>query len=127
MQYSFYLYLHIPYSNVCIHSLYYIIYTGFVSFDKPRSAEAAIQAMNGFNIGGKRLQVEHKTRSSSSNNAYMGNMVGGGMNNNMGNMVGGGMGGGGIGGGGSNIGYNMNSNMNPNSNNNNNMGSNIGW
>ena len=30
---------------------------GFVSFDNPTSAQAAIQAMNGFQIGMKRLKV----------------------------------------------------------------------
>jgi CUG-BP- and ETR3-like factor len=30
---------------------------GFVSFDNPASAQAAIQAMNGFQIGMKRLKV----------------------------------------------------------------------
>ncbi|XP_041459857.1 CUGBP Elav-like family member 3-B isoform X4 [Lytechinus variegatus] len=33
---------------------------GFVSFDNPSSAQAAIQAMNGFQIGMKRLKVQHK-------------------------------------------------------------------
>ena len=34
--------------------------TGFVSFDNPNSAQAAIQAMNGFQIGMKRLKVQLK-------------------------------------------------------------------
>ncbi|KPP67103.1 CUGBP Elav-like family member 4-like, partial [Scleropages formosus] len=34
--------------------------TGFVSFDNPSSAQAAIQAMNGFQIGMKRLKVQLK-------------------------------------------------------------------
>ena len=34
--------------------------TGFVSFDNPHSAQAAIQAMNGFQIGMKRLKVQLK-------------------------------------------------------------------
>lgn len=34
--------------------------TGFVSFDNPASAQAAIQAMNGFQIGMKRLKVQLK-------------------------------------------------------------------
>eukprot|EP00057_Strongylocentrotus_purpuratus_P011470 XP_011665944.1 PREDICTED: CUGBP Elav-like family member 3-B isoform X4 [Strongylocentrotus purpuratus] len=33
---------------------------GFVSFDNPQCAQAAIQAMNGFQIGMKRLKVQHK-------------------------------------------------------------------
>ncbi|XP_073706352.1 CUGBP Elav-like family member 3 [Garra rufa] len=33
---------------------------GFVSFDNPSSAQAAIQAMNGFQIGMKRLKVQLK-------------------------------------------------------------------
>lgn len=37
-----------------------LIRTGFVSFDNPASAQAAIQAMNGFQIGMKRLKVQLK-------------------------------------------------------------------
>uniref|UniRef100_A0A673LLA1 RRM domain-containing protein n=1 Tax=Sinocyclocheilus rhinocerous TaxID=307959 RepID=A0A673LLA1_9TELE len=33
---------------------------GFVSFDNPGSAQAAIQSMNGFQIGMKRLKVQLK-------------------------------------------------------------------
>lgn len=33
---------------------------GFVSFDNPACAQAAIQAMNGFQIGMKRLKVQLK-------------------------------------------------------------------
>jgi len=33
---------------------------GFVSYDNPNSAQAAIQAMNGFQIGMKRLKVQLK-------------------------------------------------------------------
>lgn len=33
---------------------------GFVSYDNPSSAASAIQTMNGFHIGAKRLKVEHK-------------------------------------------------------------------
>ncbi|PNI60712.1 CELF4 isoform 11, partial [Pan troglodytes] len=33
---------------------------GFVSFDNPASAQTAIQAMNGFQIGMKRLKVQLK-------------------------------------------------------------------
>lgn len=34
--------------------------TGFVSFDNPTSAQTAIQVMNGFQIGMKRLKVQLK-------------------------------------------------------------------
>jgi hypothetical protein len=34
--------------------------TGFVSYDNLSSADAAIGAMNGFQIGSKRLKVQHK-------------------------------------------------------------------
>jgi CUG-BP- and ETR3-like factor len=33
---------------------------GFVSFEHPQAAEAAISVMNGFQIGSKRLKVQHK-------------------------------------------------------------------
>ena len=33
---------------------------GFVSYDNPLSAQSAIQAMNGFQIGTKRLKVQLK-------------------------------------------------------------------
>jgi len=33
---------------------------GFVSYDSPTSAESAIQGMNGWQIGSKRLKVQHK-------------------------------------------------------------------
>ena len=36
------------------------LFSGFVSFDNPNSAQAAIQAMNGFQIGMKRLKVQLK-------------------------------------------------------------------
>lgn len=35
-------------------------HTGFVSYDNPVSAQAAIQSMNGFQIGMKRLKVQLK-------------------------------------------------------------------
>lgn len=41
-------------------NLFYLYLTGFVSFDNPASAQAAIQAMNGFQIGMKRLKVQLK-------------------------------------------------------------------
>lgn len=34
--------------------------TGFVSYDSVISAETAIEQMNGFQIGNKRLKVQHK-------------------------------------------------------------------
>jgi len=39
--------------------------TGFVSYDSVMSAEAAIEQMNGFQIGNKRLKVQHKRIGSS--------------------------------------------------------------
>lgn len=36
------------------------LHAGFVSFDNPASAQAAIQSMNGFQIGMKRLKVQLK-------------------------------------------------------------------
>lgn len=39
---------------------------GFVSYDSPAAADAAIRQMNGFQIGSKRLKVQHKRLSSSS-------------------------------------------------------------
>lgn len=33
---------------------------GFVSYDNPMSAQSAINAMNGFSIGSKRLKVQLK-------------------------------------------------------------------
>lgn len=45
----------------CLHlSLFFVLFSGFVSFDNPSSAQAAIQAMNGFQIGMKRLKVQLK-------------------------------------------------------------------
>lgn len=38
----------------------FVLSSGFVSFDNPSSAQAAIQAMNGFQIGMKRLKVQLK-------------------------------------------------------------------
>lgn len=34
--------------------------TGFVSYDNAPSADAAIKGMNGFQVGRKRLKVQHK-------------------------------------------------------------------
>lgn len=44
-------------ANVCVWSF---PSAGFVSFDNPSSAQTAIQAMNGFQIGMKRLKVQLK-------------------------------------------------------------------
>lgn len=38
---------------------------GFVSYSQPSHAEAAIAQMNGFQIGSKRLKVQHKRRGQS--------------------------------------------------------------
>lgn len=43
--------------------------SGFVSFDNPSSAQTAIQAMNGFQIGTKRLKVQLK-RPKDANHPY---------------------------------------------------------
>jgi len=40
--------------------LYFLCISGFVSFDNPNSAQTAIQTMNGFQIGMKRLKVQLK-------------------------------------------------------------------
>ena len=42
------------------HLLLFDFITGFVSYDSPPSAVMAIQAMNGFQIGDKRLKVQLK-------------------------------------------------------------------
>jgi len=45
----------------CIYIISNLLHVpGFVSFDNPTSAQAAIQAMNGFQIGMKRLKVQLK-------------------------------------------------------------------
>jgi hypothetical protein len=38
--------------------LWYPFFAGFVSYDNQNSATAAIQAMNGFQVGMKRLKVK---------------------------------------------------------------------
>ncbi|RTG79984.1 CUG-BP- and ETR3-like factor, partial [Schistosoma bovis] len=43
---------------------------GFVSFDNPSSAQTAIHAMNGFQIGMKRLKVQLKRPKSDSTKPY---------------------------------------------------------
>ncbi|CAB9505389.1 Elav-like family member [Seminavis robusta] len=55
-----------PFGNVISAKVYVDKYTGeskgfgFVSYDSVMSAEAAIEQMNGFQIGNKRLKVQHK-------------------------------------------------------------------
>ena len=41
-------------------SILYLFFSGFVSYDSPMAAQAAIQAMNGFQVGPKRLKVQLK-------------------------------------------------------------------
>ena len=36
------------------------MFVGFVSYDNAVSADAAIKGMNGFQVGRKRLKVQHK-------------------------------------------------------------------
>ena len=43
---------------ICIFRVDYII--GFVSYDSVVAADQAIEQMNGFQIGNKRLKVQHK-------------------------------------------------------------------
>ena len=50
-------YIRIEKNLIIIFPPYHV---GFVSFDNPNSAQAAIQAMNGFQIGMKRLKVQLK-------------------------------------------------------------------
>lgn len=40
--------------------MFVLVFEGFVSYDSVISAEAAIEQMNGFQIGNKRLKVQHK-------------------------------------------------------------------
>lgn len=55
-----------PFGNVISAKVYVDKYTGeskgfgFVSYDSVMSAESAIEQMNGFQIGNKRLKVQHK-------------------------------------------------------------------
>ena len=55
-----------PFGNVISAKVYVDKFTGeskgfgFVSYDSVIAAEAAIEQMNGFQIGNKRLKVQHK-------------------------------------------------------------------
>lgn len=49
-----------PFSLAPVSLPFCVLVSGFVSFDNPSSAQAAIQAMNGFQIGMKRLKVQLK-------------------------------------------------------------------
>ena len=48
---------------------FFFLLSGFVSYDNSLSAQAAIQAMNGFQVGTKRLKVQLK-RSKDANKPY---------------------------------------------------------
>lgn len=55
-----FIYNQLKFVFICISMFFFSFYLGFVSFDNPASAQAAIQAMNGFQIGMKRLKVQLK-------------------------------------------------------------------
>lgn len=48
------------FARLCPSLRFLLGHTGFVSYDNPVSAQAAIQSMNGFQIGMKRLKVQLK-------------------------------------------------------------------
>lgn len=52
--------LKIPTASCLELLLVFLFSLGFVSYDNPVSSQAAIQAMNGFQIGMKRLKVQLK-------------------------------------------------------------------
>lgn len=52
--------LKIPTASCLELLLVFLSSLGFVSYDNPVSSQAAIQAMNGFQIGMKRLKVQLK-------------------------------------------------------------------
>lgn len=45
------------------------MFAGFVSYDSPASAQSAINKMNGYQLGGKKLKVQLK-RDNKQNKAY---------------------------------------------------------
>jgi hypothetical protein len=84
-----------------LHPFFFIYSVGFVSYDAVGSADSAISSMNGFQIGSKRLKVQHKRTGyddESSGQYSMGGGGGGGGNGMMSRGVGDRMQGGGGGG-----------------------------
>jgi len=62
---SMFLLIGFSHSEIAILSLLHVqklctLCAGFVSFESPSSAQTAIQSMNGFQIGSKRLKVQLK-------------------------------------------------------------------
>jgi hypothetical protein len=65
------LYLHL----LCLSSLVIVLMAltgpaGFVSYDSPASAQAAISMMNGFQLGGKKLKVQLKRENNKHSKPY---------------------------------------------------------
>lgn len=56
----FFFFFYSPFLPQSVSLPFCVLVSGFVSFDNPSSAQAAIQAMNGFQIGMKRLKVQLK-------------------------------------------------------------------
>ena len=48
---------------------YYVLFTGFVSYNSPAAAQSAIGMMNGFQLNGKKLKVQLK-RDNKQNKQY---------------------------------------------------------